>query len=80
VRGLLFLTLRRHYGAWQSALFSSLLFSAAQFYSLPGLAAMTWEGFVYAMALEMSKSLVPNIAGQVLTSAVALTALWAFWR
>jgi membrane protease YdiL (CAAX protease family) len=80
VRGLLFLTLRRHYGAWQSALFSSLLFSAAQFYSLPGLAAMTWEGFVYAMAFEMSKSLVPNIAGQVLTNVLALAALWAFWR
>ncbi|GEM_PF-2342918 len=80
VRGLLFLTLRRHYAAWQAALFSSLLYSAAQFYSLPGLAAMTWSGFVLAMAFEMSRSLVPNIAGQIVTNALALAALWAFWR
>lgn len=77
VRGLLFLTLRRHYGVWQSALFSSLLFSAAQFYSLPGFAAATWEGFVLALAFEASKSLVPNIAGQFLMCALALAALWA---
>ncbi len=80
VRGLLFLTLRRNYGPWQAALFSSLLYAAVQFHSLPGLFTMTWEGFVLALAFEMSKSLVPSIAGQVLGSLLAMTALWAFWR
>lgn len=78
-RGLLYLTLRRHYGPWQAALSASLLFAAVQFASLPGLATLTWTGLVHCLALEASKSLVPNIAGQVLASAIGLLALYWFW-
>ncbi|MBL8857009.1 MAG: CPBP family intramembrane metalloprotease [Planctomycetes bacterium] len=80
LRGLMFLTLRRHYGAWQSALFSSLLFAAAQFDSMPGMVATAWVGFVYAMTYERTRSLVPNIAAGMLAGALAYAHIWAFWR
>lgn len=78
-RGLLYLTLRRHYGAWQSALFSSLLFAAVQFASLPGLAVLTWTGIVHCVAFEMCRSLVPNIAGGILSGMIGVAALYWLW-
>ncbi len=78
-RGLLYLTLRRHYGARMSALFTSLLFAAVQFASLPGLAVLTWTGLVHCVAFEMSRSLVPTIASGVLGGAIGLAALYWLW-
>lgn len=80
LRGLLFLTLRRHYGAWQSALFSSLLFGAGQFLSLPALAGVTWQGFVLALAFERTRSLAPSIACSMMSSLLATISTWLFWR
>lgn len=80
LRGLLFLTLRRHYNAWQSALLSSLLFGAAQFYSLPALAAVTWQGFVFALAFERTRSLAPCMASHMLSNVIAAATTWVFWR
>lgn len=78
-RGLLYATLRRNYGAWQSALFSSLLFGAAQFASLPGLVALTWQGFTCCVAFEMSRSLMANLAAHLIAGALGLALLLGLW-
>jgi membrane protease YdiL (CAAX protease family) len=60
-RGLLFYTLRNRYGAWQAAAMSAVLFSAIHFYSFPGFMMTFWSGFVWAIAFERARSLLPGI-------------------
>ena len=61
-RGLLFLTLRNRFGAFNAALLSSLFFSGVHFYTLPGFLMTFWSGFVWAAAFERARSLLPGIA------------------
>ncbi len=61
-RGVLFLALRRRFGAVASALLSAAFFSSLHFYSLPGFLATLWSGTVWALVLERSRSLLPAIA------------------
>jgi membrane protease YdiL (CAAX protease family) len=65
-RGLLFFTLRNRFGAWNSALMSSLFFSLVHFYSLPGFLMTFWSGFVWAIAFERTGSLLPGIAAHAI--------------
>ena len=60
-RGLLFYTLRNRFGAWEAAAMSAVLFSAIHFYSLPGFLMTFWSGFVWAIAFERARSLLPGI-------------------
>jgi len=60
-RGLLFYTLRNRFGAWQAAAMSAVFFSAIHFYSFPGFMMTFWSGFVWAMAFERARSLLPGI-------------------
>lgn len=60
-RGLLYLTLRRKFGAFTAASLSAGLFSAVHFYALPGFLMTFWNGFVWALALERTRSLLPGI-------------------
>ena len=59
---MLFLALRRRFGAVASALLSAAFFSSLHFYSLPGFLATLWSGTVWALVLERSRSLLPAIA------------------
>lgn len=60
-RGLVFATLRTRFGAVNSALMSAAFFSAIHFYSLPGFLVTFWSGFVWALAFERARSLLPGV-------------------
>jgi membrane protease YdiL (CAAX protease family) len=60
-RGLLYATLRRHYGPWQAAILSAAVFGAAHLSSMPELVSLTWTGLVFAVAFERCRSLVPGM-------------------
>ncbi|MCP4039410.1 MAG: CPBP family intramembrane metalloprotease, partial [bacterium] len=61
-RGLVFFTLRNWLGRLPAALASAVFFSAIHFYSFPGFLMTFWSGFVWAIAFERARSLVPGIA------------------
>ncbi|MFT5442325.1 MAG: membrane protease YdiL (CAAX protease family) [Myxococcota bacterium] len=60
-RGLLYLTLRRKFGALTAASLSAGIFSGLHFYTLPGFLMTFWSGFVWALVLERTRSLLPGI-------------------
>lgn len=79
-RGLLFLTLRRAQSPLIAALFSAALFGSLHVQSLPSLLAITWSGFVWALAVERSKSLAPGMACHALDNVFALAASLLLYR
>lgn len=79
-RGLLYLTLRRNYPAWQAALLSGAIFGAMHMYSLPGMMSITWSGFVWALAFERCRSLWPSIVGHAATNSLVFAYAWLFYR
>lgn len=79
-RGVLFLTLRQRFSPWRAALLSAAMFGVVHVDSLPGLLTIAWSGFVWAMAFERCRSLVPGIACHALNNLLALTAMWLFYR
>lgn len=79
-RGLLFLTLRRAQSPVVAALFSAALFGSLHVQSLPSLLAITWSGFVWALAVERSKSLAPGMACHALDNTLALAATLLLYR
>jgi membrane protease YdiL (CAAX protease family) len=79
-RGLLYATLRCRYRPWQAALLTAALFGVTHVHSIPGWASITWSGFVYALAFERCRSLVPGILCHAWSCAFALAATWRFYR
>ena len=59
-------TLRNRFGLWSAALLSAGFFSAVHFYSLPGFLMTFWSGFVWAIAFERARSLIPGIAAHTI--------------
>ncbi|MDP6979879.1 MAG: CPBP family intramembrane metalloprotease [Myxococcota bacterium] len=60
-RGLVYATLRTRLRAVPAAVSSAVFFSAIHFYSLPGFLMTFWSGFVWALAFERARSLLPGI-------------------
>ncbi len=79
-RGLLYATLRCRYRPWQAALLSAALFGAPHVHSLPTWASITWSGFVYALAFERCRSLLPGILCHAWSCAFGVAATWVFYR
>jgi membrane protease YdiL (CAAX protease family) len=79
-RGLLYATLRCRYRPWQAALLSAALFGAPHVHSVPGWASITWSGFVYALAFERCRSLVPGILCHAWSCGFGLATTWVFYR
>lgn len=69
-RGLLFMTMRSRMPAVSAGLWSAALFAAFQNASLPGFLSYVWSGFLYGMAVELSRSLWPSILCMALGSLV----------
>ncbi len=69
-RGLLFMTMRSRMPAVSAGLWSAALFAAFQNASLPGFLSYVWSGFLYGMAVELSRSLWPSILCMALGSFV----------
>lgn len=70
-RGLLYPTLRLRLPAWTAALASSALFGVAHGYGVPGFAAVTWSGMVWALGYERSRSLLPGILAHAASNLLA---------
>lgn len=79
-RGLLFFTLRNRFGAWSSALMSAVLFSAIHFYSLPGFLMTFWSGFVWAIAFEWTRSLLPGIVAHAIYNLFFVAGILLIYR
>jgi len=67
-RGLLYGTLRKRFGAFNSVLISGVFFSAIHFYSLAGFFEVLWSGMVWAYAYERTRSLWPGIISHALNN------------
>lgn len=79
-RGLLYLTLRRIYPPFGAALLSGAIFGAVHLYSLPGFAAVTWSGVVWALAFERCRSLWPGIVCHAINNVFAIASTWVLLR
>jgi membrane protease YdiL (CAAX protease family) len=79
-RGLLFFTLRNRFGMWNAALMSSLFFSAVHFYSLPGFLMTFWSGFVWAIAFERARSLLPGMAAHAIYNLFFVAGILLIYR
>lgn len=60
-RGILYPSLRHVHGPLHAALLAGLLSSAVQLSSLPTMLALAWSGFVFALAVDRTRSLLPAI-------------------
>jgi hypothetical protein len=74
-RGLLYQTLRTYLTPHLAALASAALFGLWFQQSLPGFLAILWSGYVWALAFEHTRSLVPGMLCHGLVNALALAHL-----
>jgi membrane protease YdiL (CAAX protease family) len=79
-RGLLYLTLRARSGPQSAALFSASIFGMVHAYSLPGFLTVTWSGYVFALAFERCKSLVPGMICHALWNGFLMASQFLFYR
>ena len=63
-----------------SALISSLVFGAAHDYSLQGFLLMAWSGFLWALAYEKSRSLLPGMLSHALGNGLAVLSWVLLYR
>jgi len=60
-RGVLFPSLRHIHGPIHAAVLSGMLYAATQLASFPTMLSLAWTGFVCALAVERTRSLLPAI-------------------
>jgi len=70
-RGLLYPTLRLRLPPWPAALLSAALFGVAHGYGLPGFAAVTWSGMIWALGYERTRSLLPGMLAHAASNLLA---------
>lgn len=71
-RGLLYSTLRRRLPMIWAAVVSSAIFGIVHGYSLQGFLTIFWSGFLWAIAFEKSRSLLPGMLCHALSNALAI--------
>lgn len=79
-RGLLYFSLRRRYAPATAALISAAAFGALHFYSLPGFLTTCLSGFVWAVAFERARSLLPAIAAHSVYNVLYVAGLLLVYR
>jgi len=67
-RGVLYLSLRRRFGVLFSAALSAAVFGGLHFYSAFGFVCVSVFGFVQALAVERTRSLLPAILAHAATN------------
>jgi membrane protease YdiL (CAAX protease family) len=76
-RGLLFGTLRRHFGRRSSMFLSAVIFAGAHGYGMLGFASVLWSGLLWAWAYEKTGSLLPGMLAHALNNLlVCMTMIW----
>ena len=79
-RGVLYLGFRQWLSPITAALLSAMIFAFLHFYSLPGFIGVMWTGFIFAIAFEYSRSLLPAIGAHMLTNLHWLLYSVVFYR
>jgi membrane protease YdiL (CAAX protease family) len=79
-RGVLFLWLRGHWGPGAAAVASSAVFSAFHFYGVSGFLVTFWGGFVWALAFDRTRSLLPGIAAHSIYNLLYVLGLVLIYR
>lgn len=79
-RGVLYLGFRHWFSPVTAAFLSAMIFAFLHFYSLPGFIGVFWTGFVFALAFEYSRSLLPGIGAHMLTNLHWLLYSVVFYR
>lgn len=79
-RGVLYFSLRHRFGAGGAALLTATFFAGMHFYSLPGFLMTLWSGFVWALAFERSRSLLPGIGAHAVYNLLYVAGLVLLYR
>ncbi len=79
-RGVLFPSLRHIHGPLHAAVLSGMLFSAMHMASFPTMLSLAWTGFVYALAVERTRSLLPAILCAMASGVFELGMFGALYR
>jgi membrane protease YdiL (CAAX protease family) len=79
-RGFLYITVRRHFRPAPAALITGLIFGAAHFYSLSGFLSVAWSGFLWSLAYDKSRSLVPGMISHSLGNIMAFGGMVLLYR
>jgi membrane protease YdiL (CAAX protease family) len=76
-RGVLYATLRMTVGVWPAVGLSAGIFAAVHGYGAAGFASVFWNGILWAVAYERTRSLLPAILGHVFNNLlVSVEFLW----
>ena len=70
-RCFLYTTIRRKLPTLPAAILTGLIFGAAHFYSLSGFLQVAWSGFLWSLAYEKSRSLLPGMISHSLCNILA---------
>jgi len=79
-RGFLFITIRRHFSVFPAALLTGLIFGAAHFYSLSGFLSVAWSGFIWSLAYDRSRSLIPGMISHSIGNMLAFGSMLLLYR
>ncbi len=79
-RGVLFPSLRHIHGPVHAAVLSGLLFSAVHMATFPMMLSLAWTGFVCALAVERTRSLLPAILAAMASAVFELGMFSALYR
>ncbi len=79
-RGLLFATLLLRLPVWPAALLSAAIFGVAHGYGLPGFAAVTWSGMIWALGYQRTGSLLPGMLAHAASNLLAATSFLLLLR
>lgn len=79
-RGILFPSLRHVHGPLHAAVLTGFVFSAVQLASLPAMLALAWSGFVFAVSVDRTRTLLPAILCAILGGLFEAGMLGALYR
>jgi membrane protease YdiL (CAAX protease family) len=79
-RGFLYTTARRWLSPVPAALATGLIFGAAHLYSLQGFLVVAWSGFLWSLAYEKTRSLLPGIFSHSLGNVLAFGGMVLVYR
>ena len=79
-RGLLYTTLRTHFGVLPSAGVSAAMFAGGHGYGLIGLLSVFWSGLLWAVGYERTRSLLPGIVAHSVENLLATVSFAAMYR
>lgn len=79
-RGILYPSLRHVHGPLHAAVLTGFVFSAVQLASLPTMLAFAWSGFVFAVSVDRTRTLLPAILCAILGGLFETGMLGALYR